>query len=360
MSRKKHRGLIKNISQKAGLAPGTLVHVGEERTAKVKIEVFDYGESSFQRKTVQKVEECFPFKETSTVTWINVDGVHEIEIIEKLGKHFGINGLVLEDIANTEQRPHTKDFDTFLFVVLKMARYDSPGDEVQMEQVSLIIGANFVISFQEGKEGDVFDGVRERIIGGKERIRKMGADYLAHALMDATVDSYFVVLENLGLKLEEVEEETLNHPSPQTLEQIHRLKRNLIYLRKAVWPIREVASILEKSESELIRKSTVIYFRDIYDHSLQLIDIIETLRDVAGGMLDIYLSSLSNRLNEVMKVLTVISTIFIPLTFIVGVYGMNFHNIPELEWRYGYIVVWAIMAAIAVFMLFFFKRKKWL
>jgi magnesium transporter len=359
MSRRKHRRFVKKISQKAGLAPGTLVHVGEERTEQVKIEIIDYSETSYQQKYAQKVEECFPFKETPTITWINVDGVHEIEIIEKLGKHFGINELVLEDIVNTEQRPHVKDFDNFLFIVLKMARYENNGDDVQTEQVSLIVGTNVVISFQEGKEGDVFGGVRDRIRAGKDRIRKMGTDYLAHALMDASVDSYFSVLEQLGFKLEEVEEEVLNHPSVQTLELIHKLKRNLIYLRKAVWPIREVASFLERSESDLIQQSTRIYFRDVYDHSLQLMDIIETLRDITAGMLDIYLSSLSNRMNEVMKVLTIISTIFIPLTFIAGLYGMNFKFMPELEWQYGYFSILFVMVAVVIFMLFFFKRKKW-
>jgi magnesium transporter len=345
---------------KAGLAPGTLVHIGEARTDKVKMEVIDYSEASFEQKAIERVEECFPFKARPTITWVNIDGVHDIGIIEKIGKEFRINDLVLEDIVNTEQRPQAKDFGSFIFIVLKMAKYDPADDELLTEQVSLVVGSNFVISFQEGKEGDVFGSVRERIRAGKDRIRKMGADYLAHALMDASVDSYFTVLEQIGMKLEDVEDETLNHPTPKTLEQIHKLKRNLIFLRKAVWPVREVASFLERSESPLIEKTTKIYFRDIFDHSLQLIDLIETFRDVAAGMLDIYLSSLSNRMNEVIKVLTIISTIFIPLTFLAGLYGMNFKNMPELGWRFGYYGVLALMVAIVVFMLFFFKRKRWI
>jgi magnesium transporter len=351
---------MKKIAMKAGLAPGTLVHIGEARTDKVKMEVIDYSEASFEQKAIERVEECFPFKARPTVTWINIDGVHDIGIIEKIGKEFRINDLVLEDIVNTEQRPQAKDFGSFIFIVLKMAKYDPADDELLTEQVSLVVGSNFVISFQEGKEGDVFGSVRERIRAGKDRIRKMGADYLAHALMDASVDSYFTVLEQIGMKLEDVEDETLNHPTPKTLEQIHKLKRNLIFLRKAVWPVREVASFLERSESPLIEKTTKIYFRDIFDHSLQLIDLIETFRDVAAGMLDIYLSSLSNRMNEVIKVLTIISTIFIPLTFLAGLYGMNFKNMPELGWRFGYYGVLALMVAIVVFMLFFFKRKRWI
>jgi magnesium transporter len=360
MSRRKHRRFVKKISQKAGLAPGTLVHVGEERTEKVRIEVIDYNETSFEQRTIQKVEECFPFKDKPTTTWINVDGVHEVDIIEKIGKHFGVNELVLEDIVNTEQRPFVKDFDKFIFVVLKMVNYDEQSDEIITEQVSLIVGPSFVISFQEGKEGDVFDPVRERIRNGKNSIRRKGSDYLAHALIDATVDCYFVILEQIGLKLEEIEDETLSNPSSLTIEKIHRLKRNLIFLRKAVWPLREIAGFLERCESEIIQKSTGIYFRDIYDHSLQLMDIIETLRDLAAGMLDIYLSSLSNKLNEVMKVLTIISTIFIPLTFLAGIYGMNFKYMPELEWHYGYYALWVGMIALGVSMLFLFKRKKWL
>lgn len=360
MSRRKHRRFFKKVSQKAGLPPGTLVHVGDERTEKVKIQVIDYDEASLEEREVKNVEECFPFKDRATVTWINVDGVHEVEIIEKIGRHFAINPLILEDIANTEQRPHIKEFDNFMFVVLKMAGYDEANDSIDTEQVSLIIGSNYVISFQEGKEGDVFDTVRGRIRSGRERIRKSGADFLAHALMDACVDSYFGILEKLGLKLEEIEEETLNHPAAETLERIHRLKRNLILLRKAVWPVREIAGFLERCGSDLIQKQTGIYFRDIYDHSMQLIDIIETLRDITAGMLDIYLSSLSNRLNEVMKVLTIISTIFIPLTFLAGLYGMNFRHMPELEWRYGYYALLALMLCVAVFMLFFFRKKKWL
>ncbi len=360
MSKSKRRRRMKKIAMKAGLAPGTLVHIGEARTDKVKMEVIDFSEASFEQKAIERVEECFPFKARPTITWVNIDGVHDIGIIEKIGKEFRINDLVLEDIVNTEQRPQAKDFGSFIFIVLKMAKYDSADDELLTEQVSLVVGSNFVISFQEGKEGDVFGSVRERIRAGKDRIRKMGADYLAHALMDASVDSYFTVLEQIGMKLEDVEDETLNHPTPKTLEQIHKLKRNLIFLRKAVWPVREVASFLERSESPLIEKTTKIYFRDIFDHSLQLIDLIETFRDVAAGMLDIYLSSLSNRLNEVIKVLTIISTIFIPLTFLAGLYGMNFKNMPELGWRFGYYGVLALMVAIVVFMLFFFKRKRWI
>jgi magnesium transporter len=328
---KKSKRYLKKISKKVGLPPGSLVHIGEEKSEKTKIEAIYYDEETCEAKELSSFEEAQNFLQRKGVTWINIDGVSDVAVVEKAGRYFNINELVLEDILNTEQRPQAKDFGEFIFIVLKMANYDNLKDELLTEQVSIIIGKNYVLSFQEGLKGDVFDPLRDRIKKGKEKIRKMGSDYLAHALIDASVDSYFVVLEKIGLKLEDIEDMILNNPSKETIEDIHKLKRNLIFLRKAVWPIREVASFLERSDSSLIQKTTSQYFRDIYDHTLQLIDLIETFRDIGGGILDIYLSNLSNRLNEVMKVLTIISTIFIPLTFIAGVYGMNFHFMPELE-----------------------------
>lgn len=359
MSKKKSKRYLKKISKKAGLPPGSLVHIGEEKKEKARIELIYYDEETVEKKEISSFEESSQFLSRKGVTWINIDGISDVSLVEKAGKFFDINELVLEDILNTEQRPQAKDFGNFLFVVLKMVNYEAERDELLTEQVSIITGKNFVISFQEGIAGDVFDPLRERIKKGKERIRKMGSDHLAHALIDATVDSYFVVLEKIGERLENIEEETLSFPSSKTIEQIHRLKRNLILLRKSVWPIRELAGFLEKSDSPLIQKATSLYFRDIYDHSLQLIDFIETFRDISGNILDIYLSNLSNRLNEVMKVLTIISTIFIPLTFIAGVYGMNFRFMPELEWRFGYFLILFLMALVAIVMVIFFRKKRW-
>ena len=349
---------IKKISKKAGLPPGTLVHVGEGKDEKVKITIIDYDEKHFEERKVKKVEECLPFKDKPTVTWINIDGIHQVDIIEAIGKHFGVHPLVLEDIVNTGQRPKMEDFGNYLFVVLKMIYYDEKEDEIKTEQVSLLISQNFVISFQE-REGDVFNSIRERIRGSKGRIRKMGADYLAYALMDSVVDNYFVIIEKVGEKLEGMEEELVKNTTPETLQAIHSLKRNMIFLRKSVWPLREVIGGLERGESKLVQESTQIYFRDVYDHTIQVMDAIETSRDMLSGMLDIYLSSVSNRMNEVMKVLTIIATIFIPLTFIAGIYGMNFQNMPELGWRWGYFAVLLVMVAIGISMLVYFKRKKW-
>jgi len=260
-----------------------------------------------------------------------LDGIHQLDNIEKIGEHFKIHPLVLEDIMNTGQRPKMEDFNDYLFIVLKMLSYDEEENETKTEQVSLILSSKFVISFQES-EGDVFDPVRERIRSDRGRIRKMGVDYLAYSLIDAIVDNYFMVLEKIGEKIEDIEDELVKNPTPEVLHTIHRLKRELIFLRKSVWPLREVISRLERWESPLIDKSIDIYLRDVYDHTIQVIDALETFRDMLSGMLDIYLSSLSNRMNEVMKVLTIIATIFIPLTLISSIYEMNFKYMPELDW----------------------------
>jgi len=351
--------LIKRMSKTAGLSPGTLVHIGEKKTDKAKITIIDYDEGQFQEKEVKTVEECFPFKKTPTITWINIDGIHDIEIIEKLGKQFDLHSLVLEDILNTGQRPKYEDFESHIFVVLKMLQFDKKENEIITEQVSILFGSNFVISIQE-KEGDVFEPIRDRIRNAKGKIRKMGVDYLAYCLLDAIVDSYYLILEKIGDRIEGMEEELIANPTPQTLQIIHNLKRDMIFLRKSVWPLREVVSGLERGESKLIKKSTHIFLRDVYDHTIQVIDTIETFRDMVSGMLDIYLSSLSNRMNEVMKVLTIIATIFIPLTFIAGIYGMNFKYMPELGWHWGYFGVLGLMAVIGILMVVHFKRKNWL
>ena len=260
---------------------------------------------------------------------------------------------------NTEQRPKIDDLEDYIFVVLKMLSYDSDQNQLRMEQISLVLGKNFVLSFQENT-GDVFGPVRDRIRKAKGRIRKMGPDYLAYALLDAIMDNYFLVLEKLGEEIESLEEDLVSHPTPETVQKIHNLKRELIFLRKSVWPLREVINVLEKAETDLIQSRTLIFLRDIYDHTIQVIDTVETFRDMVSGMLDIYLSSVSNRMNEVMKVLTIIATIFIPLTFIAGVYGMNFKAMPELEISWGYPAVLVIMVVIGVMMLMMFRRKRWL
>jgi len=350
---------IKKRSKKAGLPPGTLVHIGERKTEKIKITIMDYDETQFQVRETETLEECYPFKDRPTIIWINIDGIHEIETLEKLGDCFGLHPLTLEDILNTDQRPKIEDYGEYIFIVLKMLYPDDDTGEILAEQVSLVLGQNFVISFQE-REGDIFNSVRERIRSGKGRIRKMGADYLVYSLLDSIVDNYFIILEKLGERIELLEEKLITNPVPETINLIHKLKREMIFLRRSVWPLREVIGSIERGESSLIKGSTNIYLRDVYDHTIQVIDTIETFRDILSGMLDIYLSSVSNRLNAVMKVLTIIATIFMPLTFIAGIYGMNFKYMPELEWRLGYPVILLTMVSIGVLMLVSFRKKKWL
>jgi magnesium transporter len=351
---------IKQRSKKSGLPPGTLVHIGEKKTGNTKIAILDYDELHFEERETETVDECLSFREKPTVTWINVDSVHQPEVLEKIGGCYGLHPLVLEDIVNTDQRPKIEDYDDYLYIVLKMLYYNEKTGEITTEQISLIVGPNYVLSFQEGIEGDVFTQLRERIRNNKSRVRKMGADYLAYSLVDAIVDNYFAILEKIGDNIELLEEKLVGSPSERLLHEIHVLKREMIFLRKAVWPLREVISSMERGEHALIREDTKIFLRDVYDHTVQVIDTVEVYRDLVSGMLDLYLSSISNRLNAVMKILTIIATIFMPLTFIAGIYGMNFKYMPELEWRFGYLVILLVMLAIGVSMLVYFRNKKWL
>lgn len=355
----KPKSIKKRRSRKAGAPPGTLVHIGEKMAENIRITYLDYDEKDMIEKQVSKIEECFPFKSTPTVTWINIDGLHEIETIEKLGKEFDLHPLMLEDILHTEQRPKIEDFEKYLFIVLRMLSYNSETQAVESEQLSIVLGPNYVISFQE-RVGDIFDPIRERIRNAKGRIRKMGPDYLCYSLVDAIVDNYFTILEKVGEKIESMEEELVSEPTENILQQIHSMKREMISLRRSVWPLRELISGLQRSESALIQESTGIYLRDVYDHTIQVIDTVESFRDMVSGMLDIYLSSISNKMNAVMKVLTIIATIFIPLTFIAGIYGMNFENMPELKLWWAYPLVWIVMIAVAAVMLVYFRKKKWL
>ncbi|MBL7118367.1 MAG: magnesium/cobalt transporter CorA [Candidatus Syntrophoarchaeum sp.] len=350
---------FKKRSEKGGLPPGTLAYVGEKKVEKVIITVFDYDSERYEEKELKSIEECFPYKDTPTVTWINMAGIHQVDIMEKIGNHFGIHPLVMEDILNTGQRPKMDDLEDYVYVVLKMLNYNEEDDEIDAEQISIILGQNFVISFRE-KERDVFEPIRERIRKNKGRIRKKGADYLAYTLVDSVVDNYFAILEKIGERIEFLDEELVENPSTQTLQEIHGLRRELIFLRKSIWPLREVISELERGESSLIKESTGIYLRDVYDHTIQVIDTVETFRDMLSGILDVYLSSISNKMNEVMKVLTIIATIFIPLTFLAGVYGMNFRYMPELEWRWGYFTALFLMASVGIGMVIYVRKKKWL
>jgi magnesium transporter len=350
---------LESSSRKAGLPPGTLIHVGERRTEKVGISLIDYDETYVEEKEDVNLEDCLPFKTLPTVTWVNVTGIHDVDVIKQFEASFDIHPLVLEDIVHTGQRPKLEDHGDYIYIVLKMLRSADTENGIDAEQISLILGANFVLSFQE-REGDVFDSIRQRIKKGKGRLRKAGSDYLAYALIDAIVDNYFGVLETVGEEIEGIQEDVLNDPDPSTLKEIQDKKREMILLRRFVWPLREAISSMERTESPLIGDGVRPYLRDVHDHAIQVIETVETFRDTISGTLDIYLSSVSNRMNEVMKVLTIIATIFIPLTFIAGIYGMNFKHMPELEWEWGYLTIWIVMLALGCLMLWGFKRKNWL
>ena len=351
--------LTGTLTTKKGLPPGTPVFVGEKKTEHVKMTVIDYDEEHLETRVAQTVEECFPFKEKPTITWINVDGIHDTVIVEQLGTHYGLHPLIIEDMLNTQQRLKVDVFDDYILIVLKMHIYDEEADEILIEQVSIILGENFVLTFQE-QEGDVFESIRTRLQNDKGRIRKAGADYLAYALIDAVVDGYFEIIEHLGEQIEVVEEDLMRGRGAEIVQNIHVLKRELIFFRKSVWPLRNMISELDRQEIPLIKESTSIYLRDLYDHIIQVGETIETFRDMVSGLLDVYLSSVSNKMNEVMQFLTIVGTIFIPLTFIAGIYGMNFQVMPELTWRWGYFAVLFLMLGIGVTLLFYFRRKKWL
>ncbi|MFH1916231.1 MAG: magnesium/cobalt transporter CorA [Nanoarchaeota archaeon] len=357
----KHTGSsVQRRGKKAGLPPGALVYVGKKLPGPVRITVIDYSDKKFEEKEVKDIEECFPFKNTPTITWINIDGTHDVKTIEKIGNHFGVHPLILEDILNTNQRPKVQDMGAYVYIVLRMFSYLQDKHRIVSEQVSLILGKNFVISFQESDDWDVFDSIRLRLRNKQGRIRKLGPDYLTYSMIDAIVDNYFIILENFGERVEYMHGELLENPKKEVLHTINIAKREMIELRKSIWPLREVVGNLERGDTNLVQKSTLIYLRDVYDHIIQVIDTIETLRDTLSSMLDIYLSSVSNKMNEIMKVLTIISTIFIPLTFLSGVYGMNFRYMPELEQPHGYFFILGVMMLVAIVMLIFFRKKKWI
>jgi len=352
--------VVSKRSDKSGLPPGTLVHVGEPRAEKARITAMVYDDSRLLEEELESIGDAFPFSDAPIVTWVNVDGIHQVEVVEELGQHLGLHPLVLEDTLNPEQRPKMEDLSDYLFIVVRMLDWDDGRDKMITEQISIVIGDSYVVSLKEHPGGDVLEPIRVRIREAKGSIRRQGPDYLAYALLDGIVDRYFGVLERLGEKVEDLEEELVAHPTPDMLQDLHDLRRQMIFMRKAVWPLREVVGGLERGGSSLIKDSTHVYLRDVHDHTIQVMDAVETLRDMLSGMLDIYLSSISNRMNEVMKVLTVFASIFIPLTFVAGVYGMNFAYMPELAWRWAYPVLWLVMLGVGLSMLLYFRRKRWL
>ncbi|APH39917.1 magnesium and cobalt transport protein CorA [Methanohalophilus halophilus] len=342
------------------MGPGTLVHVGDKKVKEPILTLIEYNEEYLEVHVNQDIDiiKNLEFAEDRKI-WINVDGLHQTELIESLGEVFGVHPLVLEDILNTTQRPKTESYEDYIYVTIRTLFYERLENAVDSDQISIILGNNFILSFQEMRT-DLFKKISQRMERPAGNIRKKGVDYLTYSLIDSIVDNYYLLLEDIGEEIERLEDELIKEPDPATLQSIHELKREMIILRRSLWPLRETIASLQRDESGLIKESTGIYLRDLYDHSIQVIEAVETYREMLSGMLDLYISTVSNRMNEVMKLLTIIATIFIPLTFIAGIYGMNFDYMPELKWEWGYPAVMIFMTTISVIMLYYFKKKTWL
>jgi magnesium transporter len=348
-----------NSKQKLGRAPGTLIFTGKKKTENISITYIQYNADSYNETVLKDIDSAYKLCDENYINWINISGLHDAKIIEKIGELFNLHKLSLEDILSIGQRPKFEDFETYIYVVLKMFVYDELKNAPEEEQVSFILKDGVLITFQE-KDGDVFEHVRQRLREAKGSIRKRSEDYLLYALMDSIVDYYFLIIEKTGNSIEDIESQLLSNIETDTLNRLHEIRRQILLLRRAVYPVREVINRMEKYDSSLIKSENNVFIRDLYDHTIQIIETIEVFRDMMSGIMDLYMNMISNRMNNVMKVLTIIATIFIPLTFVVGVYGMNFENMPELAWKWGYFAVLAFMFALVIFMLWLFRRKKWL
>ena len=350
---------LDSASNKSGMPPGSLIHVGESRDFHARISVVDYNTESFEARTVDSIADILAYKDKDTVTWVNIEGIHDVAVIEALGQHFAIHPLVLEDIMNTHQRPKVEEYDDSLYIVIKRPVFDRESLGVDYEQISMLVLDGFIFTFREIVDG-LFEPVVRRLRESKGRFRGLGFDYLAYALLDVVVDQFFLFQDAMDLVFEELEDELLTTPTPDTLKTVQRIKREMIFVRRGVTPLREMLAELLRSETPLIQERTKVYLRDVYDHAIRVTEAMDSYRDLIAGMLDIYLSSVSNKLNETMKVLTVFSTIFIPLTFITGIYGMNFDFMPELKWRWAYPTLWVTFFVVAGGLLYYFRRKRWL
>lgn len=346
-------------TSKAGLPPGSLIHIGEETGEDVRITLIEYNSDEYSERIITDIEDCYASKDNNMISWINIDGLHNPDLIEKLGSHFGLHHLLLEDIMNTQHRPKVEEFDDIYFVTLRMLSIDPNDDDLLSEQLSIILGNNWLLSFQQ-HTGDVFDNLRTNLKEGKGQLRKRKHDYLMYRLMDTVVDNYFYVTDHFTERVEQLEDEVLNDVKEDPVIEIQHLRRELLSIKRAVMPLREVLVVMQNETSNLFAKTTYRYLRDVYEHVIQSYENIEAQQQSLTGITDLHLNRTSYKMNQVMQVLTIISTIFIPLTFIAGIYGMNFENMPELSWKYSYPIVWILMGILALIMIFYFKRKKWL
>ncbi|MBC8211112.1 MAG: magnesium/cobalt transporter CorA [Gammaproteobacteria bacterium] len=351
---------LATASGKAGLAPGSLIHVGEVLQPVTRMTLIDYSKESMVEMEIQSLEQILQYKDSDTVTWVIIEGLTDVSIVERIGAMFGIHHLVLEDILNTHQRPKFEEYDDHLFIVLKGLISAQNKFTVGYEQISLLVLKNFVFAFKE-KQDDLFSPLLQRLRTSKGRFRSLGSDYLAYSILDTIVDQNFVLLDDLDEAITALEERLLvSEPNRNTLNSIQKLRREIISIRRHVSPVRELMAEMLRSESVLIQQSTYIYLKDVSDHTIRVIESIELYRDLLTGLLDIYISSVSNKMNEVMKVLTVFASIFIPLTFLTGIYGMNFEFMPELKWKWAYPLLWILFITIPLVLLTYFRRKKWL
>ena len=350
---------LSSASKKSGLAPGTLVHIGEVHEHEHSIMMMNYNSTKLEKHTINSIEELLPYKTTDSVTWVIIEGLKDIAIADAIGQYFDIHPLVLEDILNTNQRTKFEEYPDYLYFVIKATSLHKGRFNIEYEQISILVLKNFVFTFME-KPDALFNPIINRLNNEEGHLRNSGSDYLAYVIMDTVVDEYFTLQDAFDELIESIEDDLLTHPSVETLVTIQKIRRELIFLRKTVSPLRELLAAIRRSESPLFDERTKRYFADIYDHSIRIIEAVESYRELISGMLDIYLSSVSNKMNETMKFLTVFASIFIPLTFIAGVYGMNFEYMPELQWKWSYPILWSVFIGIAVSLLFYFKKKKWL
>ena len=350
---------VKNREASKGQAPGEIIFIGEKKVDEATIKMIDYDAETLTEQEIIDLSQIVGLKDTSTVTWININGLHDTDLIRNIGNVFDLHALVLDDIVNTSQRPSLEEYDDHLFFVLKMMYYDKDIHKTMSEQISIILGKNFLITFQE-RPGDVFEPIRERIRKQKGRIRKVGIDYLAYALLDVIIENYIIIIERFGERIEDIETEILENPNKEILSRIQKYKQEMNYLRKSIRPVKELTLQLSRLDSDLISEHTNPFIRDLLDLATQAVEAIDSYREMLSDHMEVYNTGVNNKLNEIMKVLTIFSAIFIPLTFIAGIYGTNFDNLPELHFKYSYFIFWGVLVTVAILMLRFFKKKKWL
>tara|TARA_R110002073_G_scaffold313359_1_gene485210 strand:- start:1227 stop:2339 length:1113 start_codon:yes stop_codon:yes gene_type:complete len=352
--------VLNSPADKSGLPPGSLVHIGEKYETECKISVTQYNADKLLHHDIASVSELKQFLDSELITWVNIDGLHDISIVESIGQELSIHPLVLEDILSTHQRPKLEEYDDYFYLAIKSIHVDYKSDfNLQYEQISILLMSNYIITFQE-KADDTFNSIHNRLHNQKSHLRRSGSDYLAYVMLDTIVDEYFVVEDRLDEIIDPLEDNLLSHPSVEILRIIQQIRRELIIMKRSISPLRELLTKIQRADTALLQEKTLRYYDDVYDHVLRITESLESYRERIAAMQDIYLSSISNKMNETMKILTIFASIFIPLTFVAGIYGMNFEYMPELKWRWAYPALWIIFITISIGSLIYFKKKKWI